>query len=169
MAGPRTAGRQAAAVGANLEREVANIARALILRIDAKLRANPSAGGTPVDTGHARANWVPAVSAPARLEVEGSEATPHDTGLATVLAYELGQGPLYLSNNVDYIELLNRGHSAQADVAFIELAIDEAMTEIAAEYAGPIDVTGLRARFYAQAGAFAAENIAAAYDPFGGD
>lgn len=158
---------QAAEVGAAAERMVAEIAKALVLRIDANLRRNPGAGGTPVDTGHARANWIHGIGAPARIEA--NDSSPHDAAVAAVLAYELGQGPLYLSNNVDYIQLLNRGHSDQADVGFIEAAIDEAMVEIQAEYGGPIDLTGLRARFQGEAGGVAASNLAAAFDPFGGD
>lgn len=167
MPSPRTG--QAAEVGAAAERMVAEIAKTLVLRIDANLRRNPGAGGTPVDTGHARANWIHGIGAPARIEVDGSDPSPHDSSVAAVLAYELGQGPLFLSNNVDYIQLLNRGHSDQADVGFVEAAIDQAMVEIQAEYGGPIDLTGLRARFQNEAGGVAASNLAAAFNPFGGD
>lgn len=168
MPGPRR-GSQAAAIGATAEREVERIAKALVLRIDANLRRNPDAGGTPVDTGHARANWIHGVGSPARIEAAGGDPSAHDTGVAAVLAYELGQGALFLSNNVDYIQLLNRGHSDQADVGFVEAAIDEAMATTIAEYAGPIDLTGLRARFQGEAGGAAASNLAAAFDPFGGE
>lgn len=174
MAGPRDArGRfarrgQAAAVGDAARAAVEQIAKSLVLHIDANLRRNPAAGGTPVDTGHARANWLPGVSMPPRVVAAGTDTATHDAGIAAVLAYTLSDGPLYESNNVPYMRRLNQGYSPQANAGFIEAAIDEALATVAAEYAH-VDLTVVRRGFQDQAGALAAENLAAAYDPFGGD
>lgn len=175
MAGARdgrgrfTGGGQARAVGDQLREELATITKALVLGITDRLRRNPAAGGTPVATGHARANWVPAVGAPSRAITPGTTPSAHDLGVAEVLAFELGQGAVYTSNNVPYIRGLNRGRSPQAASGFIEAAIDAQIAELQAAYAGRIDLTRARGAFQGFAGAAAAENLAAAYNPLGGD
>lgn len=40
---------------------------------------------------------------------------------------ELNKGNLYLTNNVEYIELLNEGHSSQAPRAFVQIGISRGM------------------------------------------
>jgi hypothetical protein len=57
-------GRQAAAIGRELRHGIEQAAKMLVLQIARELRLNPSRGGTPVDTGHARANWIPSVASP---------------------------------------------------------------------------------------------------------
>ena len=158
-------GKQADAIVAALEREVANAAKALILEIDRNLRRPPSRGGTPVDTGHARASWVPSVGAPSSALPDGTSSADHDAGVAKVLAYALGQGALWLANNAPYVNALNYGHSKQAPAGFIERAIDLALQTVEARYQGRIDLGG--AAFRQSIGGQAAENLASAYSPFG--
>lgn len=172
MAGDRAAGGRyaprAAAVADRARAEVATVAKALVLRIDANLRRPGADGGTPIATGHASANWVPSIGMPSRLEVEGTATGEHDSGVAAILAYELADGPLFVSNNVDYIQMLNRGHSAQAEAGFVERAVEAAFDTVQAQF-GTVDISAVRGAYRADLGAAAATNLADAFNPFGGD
>lgn len=155
---------QVEAVMASLRKEAATAAKALILELDKELRR-----ATPVDTGHARANWVPSVGEPFGDEAEGTSSAPHDTGISAVLSFRIGDGDLWISNNVPYIVMLNLGHSDQAPVGFVEAAIDRALATVQARYDGlqiEIKTTG-GGTFSDRAGGSAAENLASAYSPFG--
>lgn len=151
-------GAQARAIGDRLRKHIETIFKALCLEIDRELRK-----ATPVDTGHARANWVPSVGSPhfgevATTRVAGTVgSSAHAAGVASVLSFKLGDGALWVSNAVPYIEVLNYGHSNQAPPLFIEAAIDRAIATIQQRYAINISLdrpTG-------------AENLASAYSPFG--
>ncbi len=85
---------------------------------------------TPVDTGWARANWVPAIG----QRFEGPVGTPSAidegaaaAGIASVISYEIEQGTLFISNGVPYIGRLNDGSSQQAPAAFVQSAIVKAV------------------------------------------
>lgn len=110
---------------------------ALALQIIANLVASPSRGGTPVDTGWARANWAPNIGAPLAQTI-GSRPKRGGSGIAPanpvgILGYSLGQGPIYITNNVPYIQQLNAGSSKQAPAGFIQTAIARAGKAIAAK------------------------------------
>lgn len=137
-------GAQADAIIAKRRSLVGDFCKALILEFDANLRRSPDQGGTPVDTGHARANWVPAIGAPHSGEV--ADDSSHDAGVASVLAYALGQGPLFVSNSAPYINALNYGHSKQAPSMFIERCIDEALQTMKQQLAGRLDLDGIIAK-----------------------
>lgn len=158
-------GRIADAIRRELTATTENVVRFLVLDIDRRLRRNPSRGGTPVDTGHARANWVPSIGDPFRGEVDGDGA--HDGGVADVLSYELGDGAAWVSNNVPYILRLNDGWSAQQPAGFVERAIAEAL--IAAEQRFGELARPVVAAAVSSVGGQGAENLAAAYNPLGGD
>jgi hypothetical protein len=87
---------------------------------------------TPVDTGRARNNWqVDLGQAPT------SELEPEDrSGQAaisrnneTIQARQPGQD-IYISNNVQYIQRLNDGWSAQAPENFVEKAVQVGIQHI---------------------------------------
>ncbi len=156
-------GKQSAAIGDRLRAELATASKALILEIDKELRKRGT--GTPVDTGHARANWVPSIGAQHAGVVEGDAA--HEAGVASVLGFKLEDGSLFVSNGVPYINRLNYGHSKQAPAMFIEACVDRALTKIQTRYAGKMDIAASAVR--SQIGAAGAENMASAYSPFGGD
>jgi hypothetical protein len=141
---------------------VETAAKALILEIDKELRKRGS--GTPVDTGHARASWVPSVGSPVRAEPDGNSSAAHDAGVAQVLTYRIGGGSLYLTNAAPYIRRLNDGWSSQAPALFIEACIDRAMSMIKAKLGVDFGQTAFRA----STGGGAA-NVASAYSPFGDD
>lgn len=150
-------------IAENLRREVANAARAMVLEIDKQLRK-----ATPVDTGHARRNWVPSVTSPHTGEADSD--ADHAQGIAEVMRYTLDQGALWVSNTVPYINRLNYGHSQQAPSGFVERAVDVAVQAVRQRYEGRgIDVSDMANRVRSQLGAAGAENLASAYNPMGGD
>ena len=82
---------------------------------------------TPVDTGFARGNWVPGLNAPpvsatTTLDPTASAAPARISSLAQFL--RLGD-TFYITNNADYIELLNRGYSPQAAAQFVSRAVTD--------------------------------------------
>ena len=94
---------------------------------------------TPVDTGWARANWVPNLSRPLiedlsdvepSSQAAAAKAAQQGQATATVATgYRLELGPVYISNNVPYIIFLNQGSSPQARPAgFVQRAIAKAVT-----------------------------------------
>lgn len=115
---------------AELERVASRVVVALSFAVVANLVSAPSEGGTPVDTGWARANWVPAVGSPF-AGVAGSResvsAAAQAAGQAALIGYRIALGPVFVSNNVPYILALNDGHSKQAQPGFIERAIEKAV------------------------------------------
>ncbi len=105
-------------------------------------------GDTPRDTGTARANWNFSIGAP-DLSVKPQRtydeyAKPVSNEEAAVIARSRaeevfgvlrGQGtarvePLYVSNALFYIGLLNEGTSQQAPAAFVETAVQKVEIEI---------------------------------------
>lgn len=148
-------GAQAAAFGLALKDGTAAIVRALILEIGANLRASPATGGTPVDTGHARANWVESVGAPWLEEIAGAALADN---LGAILNYKLADGPAFISNNVPYIELLDLFVAP----GFVEVAIARALQTVNARY-GQLDAA--IAAHASNAGAGGAAGLAATYFP----
>ena len=84
---------------------------------------------TPVDTGWARANWVPSIGAPvtdnatrrADPALVPAQTARQQSGVASVATgYRLSRGAVFISNNVPYIQVLNGGSSAQAPSGFVQ-------------------------------------------------
>lgn len=106
-------------------------------QIIAKLAVNTTAElieRTPVDTGWARANWVPGVGAPppsastptdrdSRQSAASGRAGAQQAGIASVLGYKVGRGSVFISNGVPYVVVLNEGSSTQAPAGFVQAAI----------------------------------------------
>lgn len=153
--------RQSRAIGESLRAHTTRAIQTFTLEILRNLRRNPSRGGTPVDTGHARANWTLSAGAPAFGAVTGKG----DGGVASVIAWDLGDGPLFVNNNAPYILRLNDGHSKQAPAGFIERAIDEALAMVNRKFRDASIVIGTADSI----GGDAASNLASAYSPFGDD
>ena len=103
----------------SLEKFTARLLQKVTLNITANLQET-----TPVDTGWARANWVPSISNPYRgLDTKVTDV-PSEKGKAEVATkYTLDKGAIFISNNVPYIKKLNEGSSKQAPAAFIQAAI----------------------------------------------
>jgi hypothetical protein len=144
-----------------IESLIERACKALILEINRELRK--SGTGTPVDTGHARASWIPAVGAPNLVEPVGTSSGLAQAGAAQVMSYRRAQGTLYLSNVAPYIRRLNAGHSQQAPAMFVELAIARGIQTIKSKLGVDFGLDS----FIADSGSSAAENMASAFSPFG--
>jgi len=118
---------QAAAVTQQLLLQIARAASAITLEVTANL-----VEACPVDTGHARANFVPGIGSPVTGDADG--AGPQQAGTAAVLRYRLGDGPLNITNNVPYIGRLIGGWSKQAPAGWDIAAIDAGVATIQAQY-----------------------------------
>lgn len=99
---------------------------------------------TPVDTGWARANWVPSIGTPftgndealndaAREAAVPAQGARQETATASLLAYQIGRGSVFISNNVPYILALNEGSSDQAPAGFIQDAIQAGIRSLSSE------------------------------------
>jgi hypothetical protein len=148
----------AAEITARLKAELAGVVKALALEITANLQQD-----CPVDTGHARANFVPSIGGAYTGEDDGGA---QQAGIATVLGYRLDQGPIHISNNAPYLPQLIAGSSSQAPPGWDVAAIARAEATIEAEYGATIDIS--TGEVTARGGA-AAGNVAGAYSPLGGD
>ncbi len=84
---------------------------------------------TPVDTGHAKANWQVGISEPITSEID--EEDPGGSATIERNASTIRQAPphkdIILSNNVPYIHELNDGSSSQAPEQFVQIAVAEAI------------------------------------------
>lgn len=98
-------------------------AKALALNIHAGVTEQ-----TPVNTGWARANWVPSIGK-AQTEPVGdpenvdAAASAVAQGIAEVATWSFDQGPIFIANNVPYIGYLNGGSSKQAPAGFVEKVV----------------------------------------------
>ena len=126
--------KQIRALVGGLNRLTERLVIKITLDVTANLLETGTAHGTPVDTGWARANWVPSVGRRARSP-EGAErnvpaaAAKQAAGQAQVAGYKLERGRVFISNNVPYILRLNDGYSKQAPRGFVQNAVRKAVTQ----------------------------------------
>jgi hypothetical protein len=91
----------------------------LAIQLHGKITAN-----TPVDTGRARANWYLSDGSP---RIETTQATipqVYSPGDIT------GDSIIYITNSLPYIVPLEYGHSKQAPMGMVRIAIAEIMASI---------------------------------------
>lgn len=84
---------------------------------------------TPVDTGRARANWIASVGAPEELitgQLDPSGADAMAQAQSVIERWQLGRGPIFLSNSLPYIQRLDDGYSQQAPTGMTRFGIDAA-------------------------------------------
>ncbi len=94
---------------------------------------------TPVDTGWARANWVPSIGQPVLKDlsptrpddgqVVAGAVTEQQGAVAALIGYTLKMGRVFVTNNVPYILRLNDGSSTKAPIGFVQQAIAKAVTQ----------------------------------------
>lgn len=116
-------------VGDALRALVARAASTFVLETTANLIER-----CPVKTGHARANFVPAVGAPFTGQPVGADTSAQAAGIAAVAAYKLGDGPLSITNNAPYIDRLIAGWSPQAPAGWDLESIDRAAETVRVQY-----------------------------------
>jgi hypothetical protein len=146
------------ALAKKLDATIERAAKALILEIVRELKRE-----TPVDTGHARANWIPSVGTPNMQE--DSTGALAQAGAAVVASFKLGQGLLFITNVVPYIRRLNQGSSAKAPPLFVESCVMRAMAKVKAKTSVDFGMSG----YASSVGADGAVGMASSYSPFGDD
>lgn len=125
-------------IGREIEALVSRAIRETVIEATANLIE-----ATPVDTGWARANWIPAIgwarfgatSHGSHSSVAPAMAAQH-SGLASMLSYRLARGPAWISNHVPYVGRLDGGWSNQAPAGFVRVALARAVQTIQARIAG---------------------------------
>lgn len=116
------------AAASNVQRvmnELDRFASRVITLIAVEITSN-LIGTTPVDTGWARANWLPSVRAPRGSPAgsrESVSSSAQASGLAQLKAYRLNMGSVFIANNVPYIGDLNNGTSRKAPAGFVQSSI----------------------------------------------
>ncbi len=89
--------------------------------------------GTPIDTGHAKANWQVGIDNPITKEIEEEDPGQGEATIARNASIIRGIPPgsdIILSNNVPYINRLNEGSSSQAPAGFVQIAVLEAVAAV---------------------------------------
>ncbi len=140
---------QAEAIAKAIDRHVGLVVKKIALDIHANLIDKPENGGTPIDTGYARSNWIPRIGKPFEGTVGqrpvkdynaraiGGSGTVGEIDTATQEAgrqevasgFRIEMGPVTITNNVEYIGHLNDGSSKQAPRGFVQRAILKAVNE----------------------------------------
>ena len=113
------------AIAVSIEQGSIEILRKVFLAVDVAVVM-----ATPVDTGRARANWLPSLNAP---RFDSIEETDFERAMreARFTADSAGRGSiLFLSNNLPYIGRLNDGWSEQAPAGFVQIAVREASNAV---------------------------------------
>ena len=97
---------------------------------------------TPVLTGRARRNWIPSFNSPvdftttklAGVSETGTPETPQERARLRTITRNLQAGILgstiFITNNLAYIGILERGNSAKAPNGIVEGAIQGALEEL---------------------------------------
>lgn len=128
-------GAQSDAIVAEMLKGLSDVATEIVLEITANL-----VEATPVDTGWARANWVPSIGEPPPTDPVGAPGQPSTSeqaaGQLAMLDYTPDKGPAFISNNVPYIQVLNDGSSTQAPSGFVERAIEQGLQTIQQRHDG---------------------------------
>jgi len=113
----------------NIEANSSETVQKAALAIDAQVVIS-----TPVDTNRARSNWLVGINGPITEETDdfpkgkkgsgGAAATraAKEKGKRQILKHKPGQS-IYISNNVKYINDLNRGTSIQAPAMFVQMGV----------------------------------------------
>lgn len=132
----KTLQRQLKAFNKDVEKRVNVYKRKLAQTIALKLIM-----ATPVDTSTALSNWIVSLGqARGRLITAHSVGTKGSTeAVSSSMAYSMANTVIqrakvgeivYITNSVDYIQLLNFGSSPQAERYFIQHAVEDAVEQI---------------------------------------
>lgn len=119
-----------------IDADVAKVTKAITFQLMERIVSR-----TPVDTGRARASWNVNVEAPdftPAPEGERSAQGAADEAMATLnrLANIGAYRVIYLSNGLPYIRALEYGHSKQAPLGFVRIALSEVEAGLLAKGGG---------------------------------
>lgn len=103
-----------------VEEYVDIVSRKIMLDIDAGV-----VNMTPVDSGRAKANWIASIGEPVTYPSTGKDKTGGSTIANAQHIHNAMKGlkPMYLANNLAYIEALENGHSKQAPAGMVKLTV----------------------------------------------
>lgn len=114
---------------AELDAEVADTVKRLTAELVAELVEE-----TPVDTGWARANWIPRIGpggeSPVGAPGSSSEAARESALAEVVTRYRVTDGVVTIQNNVPYVPFLFLGTVRMAPKGSIEAAIARAQAAV---------------------------------------
>lgn len=115
-------GKQSRKIGQQIREDISRTLRDVML-----LAADNVTNATPVDTQHAANNWVLSVGSP-YMGIDGSRDAPssaaQEAGITKINHYDVGRdGPIFLRNNVLYLQFLDKGWSQQAPAGFVATAL----------------------------------------------
>jgi hypothetical protein len=130
-------------------KELASELQEEVIRLGARIHEEV-VESTPVDTGFARSNWIPSIGVPfeqivgrkwkigKKFFAQLNEAAQR-SGKASLLTWKIGQGDIFIANNVPYINRLNEGwHERMDRFHFVEMAIQRSVEEIGSKV--PVEV-----------------------------
>ncbi len=96
---------------------------------------------TPVDTSTALSNWIVDLNKAKNRQIKahslGSQGSTQSVSAG--MAYSIGNAIIqrakvgeivYITNNVDYIKLLNMGYSSQAEQHYIQNCVERAVEQL---------------------------------------
>ena len=105
--------------------ELARVRNALAMELTAELVER-----TPVDTGAARANWMPTLDAPTEAPIEATTSAPREAAIAALIVDTDPGKPAFVSNAVEYMPFLIAGWSSQAPAGWDVEAVDTAIATV---------------------------------------
>lgn len=108
------------------DKAVTRVVQGLTLDITADLQET-----TPVDTGWARANWIPNIGgkfsdSPVGERIRGKiDVATQQTAIAKIATQFRVGPPIHITNNVPYIKKLNQGSSKKAPAGYVDSIIEK--------------------------------------------
>lgn len=93
---------------------------------------------TPVDTGRARANWIPGIGTMPTGVVGAFTQDTSMQAIKDVVSKVVAGESIFLANNLPYIVPLENGHSQQAPSGMVHLTMLEIVTKFDAIAAGVV-------------------------------
>ena len=108
------------------DKAVTRVVQGLTLDITADLQET-----TPVDTGWAAANWIPNIGgqfsqSPVGERIRGKiDVATQQTAIAKIATQFRVGPPIHITNNVPYIQKLNKGSSKKAPAGYVDSIIEK--------------------------------------------
>ncbi len=88
---------------------------------------------TPVRIGRAKGNWQVTVGGPSTAPTDHIDPIGDDTverGKVIIDNAPVLKSPIYITNNVEYIDALEHGSSSQAPAGMMQVTVDEVKAKV---------------------------------------
>lgn len=136
MTNLRTFGRKMRVLASQIEENTSDLVKKVAIRVHHNVVM-----GTPVDEGDARSNWQVTLNQPASGTIPSRVPGHLGSTRGQVAAETLVQGlrdldlkrpgdSVFITNNLDYIQALNKGHSPQAKTGYVQDAVNAGITVV---------------------------------------